>query len=476
MPTITFNFQYFVDLGQMPFPLIMVRLFLDGGWFFILAVMIGALPTLWLQSRQAKFAATITYTLLAIDVPKMNLQTVKAVEHIFSHFSVAYAWGDKIDKWWHGKITAPISFEIVSIDGYVQFLVRCPSKLRDLIEASFYSQYPDAEIIEVADYVDKVPAVYPDPEWDLFGTELILNKPWVLPIKSHVEFEHTGAEVVFKDPMSSLLESMSMLRRGEQMWLQILVYATDGSWRDKSEEAANKMVGKKPLEKKSVWGEVLWLPNAVVSDIVGILGGSGEGAPEKKPDAQPKMLALTPGEKNVLEGIQDKAAKPGFNCKIRVVYVARRNVFSKGRLSGVQGAFAQYTAQNMNSFRPYGPVMPTGTYFYQRWTEQEKKARLLRNYRNRSARGAPPYILNTEELATIYHFPMEQVKAAQVQKTEAKRGEPPSTLPTTETTNIRQFQRLVKKPEPTPAPKADEKEDEEDEGEGNGPPKNLPFA
>ncbi len=470
MPTISFNFQYFIDLGQMPFPLIMVRLFLDGGWFFFLAVMIGAFPTIWLQYRQQKYAATLTYTMLAIDVPKMNLQTVKAVEHIFSHFSVAYAWGDKIDKWWKGKFTAPISFEIVSIDGYVQFLIRCPSKLRDLIEASFYSQYPDAEIIEVADYADKVPTVYPDPEWDVFGTELILNKPWPLPIKSHVEFEHLGAEVVFKDPMSSLLESMSMLKRGEQLWVQILVTATDGSWKDKCEEMANKMVGKKPAEKKSALDEALWLPKAVAADLIGMIGTAGEAVPEKKVDASQKLLSLTPGERKVLESIQNKASKPGFFCKIRVVYVGRRDVFNKGRLSGVQGAFAQYAVQNMNSFRPYGPVMPSSTYFYQRWVEQEKKMRLVRNYRNRSARGATPYILNTEELATIYHFPMEQVKAAQVQKTEAKRGEPPTSLPTLDALRSRPFGRLVKQAAPPPVEPPAEEEEEE------GPPKNLPFA
>ncbi|OGL72830.1 hypothetical protein A3C96_02215 [Candidatus Uhrbacteria bacterium RIFCSPHIGHO2_02_FULL_60_10] len=480
MPTISINPQYFLDLGTMPFGMVIWRLLLDGGWVLLIPVFWFGFTGLWLNARRAKYAETLTFTVLAIDVPKANLQTVKAVEHIFSHFAVGYAWGDNIDKWWHGKFTPPFSFEIVSLDGYVQFLVRCPSKYRDMVEASIYSQYPDAEIIEVADYTDKVPVTYPDQEWDLFGTELVLAKPWSLPIRTHEAFEHTGAEVVFKDPMSSLLESMSMLKHGEQLWLQILVTPTDGSWKDKSEEFANKMVGKKPPEKKSPLDAIFWLPNAIIKEFMDMILGGGEAVPEKKPEASQKLLSLTPGEKNVLEAVQEKATKVGFSCKIRIVYVAHRNVFSKGRLSGVNGAFAQFAIQNMNSFRPYGPVMPSGTYFYQRWSEQTKKMALLRNYRNRSMSGATSYILNVEELATIYHFPMEQVKASQVQKTEAKRAEPPSSLPTRESaaTGLRHFQPIKKaappvKPAAIVAPLDADADLDEDAAE---PPSNLPLA
>ena len=43
--------------------------------------------------------------------------------------------------------------------------------------------------------------------------------------------------------------------------------------------------------------------------------------------------------------------------------------------------------------------------------------------------GAPSFILNVEELATIFHFPMATVKAPLLKKTEAKRGEAPFSLP-----------------------------------------------
>ena len=45
--------------------------------------------------------------------------------------------------------------------------------------------------------------------------------------------------------------------------------------------------------------------------------------------------------------------------------------------------------------------------------------------------GATPIVLNSEELATIWHFPAITIKAPLVKKSESKRGEPPVGLPIT---------------------------------------------
>jgi hypothetical protein len=58
-----------------------------------------------------------------VDVPRMNEQTAKAVEHIFSTIAGAYSGLDRFEKYWLGKFQPSFSFEIVSIGGYVQFLV-----------------------------------------------------------------------------------------------------------------------------------------------------------------------------------------------------------------------------------------------------------------------------------------------------------------------------------------------------------------
>jgi hypothetical protein len=166
----------------------------------------------------------------------------------------------------------------------------------------------------------------------------------------------------------------------------------------------------------------------------------------------------------VLEAVQQKLSKIGFMCKMRMVYAGKRDVFNKGRVTAFKGAMNQFTSVNMNGFKPYGPVTPKGTYFYQRWSENEKKTKIVRNYKNRSGKGGPKYPLNTEELATVYHFPMLTVKAPLVKKTEAKRAEPPSALPTED-----RYPREMRPAKPAPT-LADEDADVDD------PPSNLPFA
>lgn len=470
IPTIQVNPNYLLELGSLPMPALMLRIFLDGGWIPALIVLFQGLWLLWVQERQGKFGATIEWTMLAVDIPRNNEQTPKAVEQIFSHLSGAYSGFDTYEKYWEGRFNPSFSFELVSIDGYVQYYIRCPRKLRDLVESSIYAQYPEAEIRETEDYTGQVPTVHPNPEWDVFGTEFCLKKEGAYPIRTYEDFEHRTAEVMtFKDPVSAILESLAQLKAGEQMWIQWLLTPTDEAWQKSGEALVDKMLGRKKESKKGILDQALEFPMHVLAEATGFGASS---APEKKPE-QPKIMSMSPGERAVLEAVQKKLAKIGFLCKMRMVYAGKRSVFNKGRVTALKGAMNQFTAVNMNAFKPYGPVTPKNTYFWQRWSENEKKTKVVRNYKGRSGKGGPKYPLNTEELATVYHFPMMSVKAPLIKKTEAKRAEPPTSLPTDD--------RYPRQPNPNTAPSPPKKQapslaDEDADDDESGAPSNLPFA
>jgi len=61
--------------------------------------------------------------------------------------------------------------------------------------------------------------------------------------------------------------------------------------------------------------------------------------------------------------------------------------------------------------------------------EYRKKMFLFRNYATRK-KPLKEFVLNIEELATIYHFPDVGVRAPLLPRVEAKKGEPPVGLPT----------------------------------------------
>src|SRR5690606_34574244 len=168
---------------------------------------------------------------------------------------------DAFEKYWLGKFNPSFSFEIVSIDGYVQYFIQTPKKYRDLVESAIYSQYPEAEISEVPDYTKNVPKNYPDPEWDAFGTEYVLKKNEAYPIRTYTEFEDKSSEeFMFKDPISAILELMGSLKHGEQLWFQIRLTPTDEEWQKKGEDVVNKMLGIKKEAKKGVVDQVLETP------------------------------------------------------------------------------------------------------------------------------------------------------------------------------------------------------------------------
>jgi hypothetical protein len=473
MPTIHVNLNYFLELGDLPFPIMLGRLFLDGGWFFVLLLLSQYAWFLWLESRRAKFGAAQSFCVLAIDVPRDNIQTPKAVEQIFSHLSGAHGGFDKYETYWEGKGPSSFSFEIVSIGGYVQFVVRTNTKYRDLVESAFYSQYPGAEIVEIADYVDKIPSHYPDPEWEAFGTEFVLKKKSHIPLRTYTAFEDKSSEeVMFKDPMSAVLEVFSSLDVGEQLWLQFIITPLGDDWKEKGEEEVKKILGVAPKHKPSPLAGIVDIPlgiaNMVTTELAGVsLTGEGEHKDEKP--AAPKITSMSPGEREVLEAIQTKLSKIAFKTKIRLVYAAKRDKFQKGRvMSGFKGALGQFNALNMNALTGYGKVTPKGDYFYQRWSMHEKESKIVQNYKKRSGKGADAFILNIEELATLYHFPMIGIKTPALKKTEAKRSEPPAGLPVEGMTHGRPFD--VVRPKAAPLPPPPEAEEDEDA------PADLPFA
>ncbi|MDD5251873.1 MAG: hypothetical protein PHT12_04555 [Patescibacteria group bacterium] len=468
MPIININLGYFVDLGFLPLPQMMWRLFLDGAWIPILIIVGWGVWELFFHWRQVLYANTLTYTVLAIDVPHLNEQSPKAVEQIFSGLYGSYLFLDKIEEYWKGMYQPTISMEIVSIGGHVQFLVRCQTRNRDLVEACIYSQYPDAEITEVEDYAAKVELPLPNETTNAFGIEFILARPTYLPIKTYIQFEHNLSEEYFKDPMSQVLEVFGSIKPGEQLWVQFLITPIDTSWRKESQKAADKMVGREVAKKKNALEHLADIPVMAAKEMAGVVMPlTPEAPPKKSSDAMPRMLALTPNERETLEGIQNKAAKLGFKSKIRMVYIGDRAVFSKGRvMTGLMGCFAQFNSLHLNGLRGYGKTMPKSNYFWQKWTQVAKTSRIIRYYRRRTNFGGPTYILNTEELATLWHFPYVHVKAPLVKKTEAKRAEPPMGLPTEGMASGGPFTRVKPAgaaPAAPPPPKAETPYDEDEE-------------
>jgi hypothetical protein len=140
------------------------------------------------------------------------------------------------------------------------------------------------------------------------------------------------------------------------------------------------------------------------------------------------MLHLSPGEKEAVTGIEEKASKKGYQVKIQWAYIARRDVWYQGSISAIMGIFSQFANLNMNSLRPDPDTMTKAYYGLAKIRKAYKQRFLMRLLRHRSF-WEKGYILNIEELATLYHFPTVAVTAPMTPYIESKKSGPPPDLP-----------------------------------------------
>jgi hypothetical protein len=421
------SLAFLAQLGDNPFEVVLTFM-RNGGVLIFVFMLIVAARFGWIAWIQGQYFSQKKFVLLAIDIPRVNEQSMKAVEQIIATLHGVFQGPNFKERNWDGVVEDSFSFEIVSIDGYIQYFVRCDDYNADIVKGSFFAQYPDAEIIEVEDYVQNVPQKFPDEEYDLWGSELVLENKGCYPIRTYEHFEHslTG---IFADPMASILEVLSRLRPGEQVWLQLVITPLGAGWRDAGVDEVNKLAGKS-APKKRMFGALGEFTGEFYDEFrrqtLAVEGGSDASAA-----ADADFNRLTSGERMVIEETQKKLSRLAFETKFRMLYIAPKSVMHSLRVIGsVFGSIKQFNTLDMNGFTTGRTKTSRPTYFRVKKRQNYKKNAILRAYKNRDNwAGDGGYPLSTTELATIFHFPVDTVRAPLVARTVSKKSEPPTGLP-----------------------------------------------
>jgi hypothetical protein len=437
------NFQF---LGQemLPFFQIINEFLKDWWWLILPFVLIKPFLYFWLFWRQEAWGKSIKSIVLEIKMPKEILKPIKAMEQVFSAFwGCNYDPADWWEKWIEGKDLPSFSLEIASIDGEPHFFIRIQEGRRNAVESAIYSQYPDAEISVVEDYAKMVPQDIPNKNWKMWGCDYELIKDDMYPIKTYSKFfeEKPDAPKEEKrlDPMATLLEGMGKCKPGEQLWVQI-----SATPMTKGDKAYDKYIKK----AKVLIGELAQRPGPpkpppiIKGAALALVKGEVLGAEEKHEEIMPPEMKLTPGEREILAGVEKKIAEYSFECFIRFMYVAKNEVYFGGAKGIPFAYFNQFATANLNALKPWAKTI---TKIHKHWflpwnllLERRlfvRKRNLFRHYVDRNNPLHPfaggTFIMNAEELATIFHFPGKGVAPAPfVPRIESKKGEAPPGLPT----------------------------------------------
>ena len=265
-----------VDLGLMmeffnqDFFEILKDLMVIFGWVALEFAFLYMGVTFYRKYRKSKYTADWRWVLLAIDIPSLNVQTPMAVEQMFAHLAGAFEQPDIAATFRRGFDQRSFSFEIIGIEGYIQFLVKTEETFRDLVEAAIYAQYPEAEITEVEEYTDNFPDKFPDEEYDIWATDFGLIEDSAYPIRTYRDFEHSiSKDTVLKDPMGAFLESFSRIGPGEHMWFQIIIEPISNDWKEDAIKKIKDIIGetKKTSGKKTISD---YIGNAPVKILEGV--------------------------------------------------------------------------------------------------------------------------------------------------------------------------------------------------------------
>ncbi len=404
-------------------------------WWITIPLVLFFIYYIWLINKRIKFIDSINYVYLAVTVLPESDKNPGSMEQVLAGFYGVESGKNFVEKYFKGEVQVSLSLELISINGNVRFIIRIPDYFRDLIEASIYSQYPDAEITEVEDYTKFAPNIYPNDKYKMYGLEFGLAKDDAYPIRTYYEFEDKLGDKEFKfiDPLSVLTEMMSRLGEGEQLWIQFVVRPIRDQWKERGEKVVAKLIGKAVKEKVSI----VEMP---IKSSIGLLHGISKGLesalgfqevePKKGMDMPSMMQYLSPGEQRVVEAIENSLAKTGYEVKFRFIYLARKEVFDKAKgAAPIFGAISLFNDQYLNGFRSKGRTISKTEYF-QKYRNPKRERRLMRNYKlRRIDEIATPFVLNIEELATVFHFPYITVKAPSMSHSELKTKEPPPDLP-----------------------------------------------
>ncbi|PIP55710.1 MAG: hypothetical protein CO183_02415 [Candidatus Zambryskibacteria bacterium CG_4_9_14_3_um_filter_42_9] len=411
-------FEDFISLFQTDFYLRIWNLIYATWPIWLPLLIFGLLLNTWFSYTRRYWIRAQGSVLLEIKLPRDIERTPAAMEMVF-HGIFEPSVGNLADSLLKGRVRDWFSLEIVSIGGEVRFFIWAFPKWKNIIESRIYSLYPGVEIFEVDDYALDV--VYEPEKMNIWGITTKLNKPDAYPIKTYIDYEldkgnKEQEEII--DPLAPLLEYLGSLKHGEQAWVQILIQAhrkeglQDGriffqkpDWKDGIKSEIKKFIEKEPFIKPE-------------------LGKSAS------------LLNLSKAQDNTITAIERNASKLPYDTMIRVVYTAPIDIFDKIKGLGLIGSLRQFSSQYLNGIRPnWFSGIDNPWEDFRDIRKKRNQRTLLDAYKRRSFFNVPyknlngtPFVLSTEELATIFHFPGATVTTPNLTRIPSKKGEAPSNL------------------------------------------------
>ncbi len=281
-------------------------------------------------------------------------QLLASLKSLYSH---SIAW------WLFGQ--EYLSLEYVAHGEEIYFYIVVPKRAKLLVEKQIIGFYPDCLIEET-------------PEVNIFegrkvirGEIMKLKLPYEFPIRTYQKLE--------SDSMNGILSALSRIESDASAAIQILLRPVDDDWQE---------IIKKKIKKSEKKGghHMSWNPLHWLSGFIDIFSRGSDDAPKSPDSGGDDEEAIDD------DGLmKEKMKKTGYAVTIRIITTWSSEEKTDAELSNIISAFSQFTSPAYNKFKA---------------VKRKSLSVLINHYIFRQFawwQRAP--IMNSEELATLYHFP-----------------------------------------------------------------------
>ncbi len=380
---------------------------------------------LWVDYVQGKNFLGIKYTVLELKLPKDTFKSPLAMESVLISLHNT-SNGSEYAQYWKGETRPWYSLELVSIEGQIKFFIWTEDIRKGGLMSALYSQYPGIEITEREDYTRSVH--YDPKEIRIWAAEFKFTKPDYYPIKTYVDYglDKDPKEEFKIDPLLPLIEFLGSVGPNQQVWIQIPIRA----------HMDDQKVPGHLFKHADLWKEGA---QKEIDKILLIKDRKTKVAGEINPDTgYARIPTISDPEKVLVESIGRSISKLAFDCGIRALYIGKKDVFSTPfGAGGIIGNLKQFTTENLNGIKQNSKKwhLRLGDPWldYKNYRRNRYSRIALMAYKRRSYFYAPfkgkIMVMNTEELATVYHFPGSVAQTPSLERVPSKKGQAPSNLP-----------------------------------------------
>jgi GTPase SAR1 family protein len=325
-----------------------------------------------------------------------NKKTITKMEQFYSNFLQLDKEENFFTKFFSGlpRVTLEIASKIGQ--GDISFYVSVPSNYENLLSKYVQGIYSGAIVEKVSDDY----TIF-EPKGEVSVSYLKQKNTFFLPTNTYQDLD--------KDPLEPLINSISDITPDEGAAIQIVARPLSFDLRRKGEKILEMILKEGKSFKEAISKSKKSETANLFADLLG---------PNKKEnkDDENNGSKKSKVDEVTIELVNKKINKPGFETNIRLVGTAKDKKRSEEILSNLEGSFSQFTS----AFNGFDRKKVKG---------KKSLKKIIYDFSFRNFKKDQICVLNSEELASVYHFPCSGTESPYVEWVKSAEAPPPSELP-----------------------------------------------